>query len=189
MSETPARHSPHHGHAHAPRPSTRLRIDRGGSDSEVAPGRGSLLRSFGVWAGADRPPAAARPVPERRAENRHRVECLAWVGWKSWRRFHMNDALMIDLSRGGARVFLDAAPPARRPIWVFIETPASHAVVKARVLAVEPTASGQFVARVAFVEPCPYAVFEAAVCGLAPVDPRTRAAAPARDVRRGTAAG
>ncbi len=161
------------------RPSRAFRYDRGSEcGSDLAPGRGSLLRSFGVW---DRK-APARVVPqanpasvsERRLEDRLPVECHAWVGWKTWRRFQMNDALMIDLSRGGARVFLDAPPPTGRSIWVFIETPKLNSVVQARVLDVQSTRTGQCVARIAFDEPCPYGVFEAAVCGLAPVDPKRR---------------
>ena len=159
------------------------RVDRGNTgESDLAPGRRSLLRSFGFLGNSPRPatPRDVRPAPERRGDDRHRVECLAWFGWKSWRRFHMLDALMIDLSRGGARIFLDSAPPTDRPVWVFIETPALNTIVKARVLEFQTTASGQCVVRVAFDEPCPYGVFEAAVCGLAPADPKSRTA-PATD--------
>jgi hypothetical protein len=174
-------------------PSTKFfRFDAGtGRGSELAPGRGSLLRSFGVWSGG--PPLARKvtppkpPVPERRADDRHRVECLAWVGWKTWRQFQMRDAVMIDLSRGGARIFLDEAPPAGRPVWVFIETPAGNTVVRGHVLELHALPSGQCVARLAFDEPCPYAMFEAAVCGLAPVRPTARGAALAPAGRQGMA--
>ena len=169
------------------RPSTRFRFDRGSaSGPDLAPGRGSLLRSFGVWSGdggiaprkskvrPGRP--APRPKPEQRTNDRHRVECLAWVGWKTWRQFHTSNALMIDLSRGGARIFLDTPPPRGRPLWVFIETPSRNTIVRARVLETETTSNGQCVVRVAFDDPCPYEVFEAAVCGLAPNDPKRRIA-------------
>lgn len=174
-------HEPSVPTSRAVRPAPRLRIDRGGPrGSDQAPGRGSLLKSFGVWDGAAARGARARPgrpaaQPERRSAPRHRVECRAWVGWKTWRRFPMHDALMIDLSRGGARIFLDAPPPSDRPVWVFLETPGRNAVVRARVKDFTLTAGGQCAARVAFDELCPYAVFEAAVCGLAPADPRARA--------------
>lgn len=152
----------------------RVRIDQGSArGSDLAPGRGSLLRAFGAWSGR-----AARAVrsEDRRAEPRHgQVECQAWVGWRSWRRFHTNNALVIDISRGGARIFLDKAPPTKRPVWVFLETPGQKAIVKARVAGVESTPSGQCLARVAFHEPCPFAFFEAAVCGLAAIDPKVRA--------------
>jgi hypothetical protein len=88
----------------------------------------------------------------------------------------MSDALMINISRGGARVFLDTPPPRGRAVWVYLETPSERAVVKARVVEVRPTAQGQCSVRVAFRQPCPLAFFEAAVCGLAPANPRARVA-------------
>jgi hypothetical protein len=160
------------------RQGTRVRIDEGSaSGDDLAPGRGSLLRAFSAW---ERPASPAPPVTERRVEPRyHHVECLAWVGWKIWRGFRMNDALLINLSRGGARIFLDAKPPLGRPVWVFLETPGNAAIVKAEVREIETTPQGQCLARVGFLELCPYAVFEAAVCGLASADPRARIAATA----------
>ena len=177
MMESTARTAKTLSHVHAQRPSRAFRYDRGSAQgTDLAPGRGSLLRSFGVWDGKAAARSTPAPVSERRVEERLPVECHAWIGWKTWRQFHMNNALMIDLSRGGARVFLDAPPPAGRSIWVFIETPKLNSVVPARVLDVRPTKTGQCVARIAFDEPCPYGVFEAAVCGLAPVDPKRRRA-------------
>lgn len=175
-----------------PRRSTRFRFDRGSTGGpDLAPGRGSLLGSFGVWSGHGGDPRKAKgrpdrsapkpaPAAERRTNDRHRVECLAWVGWKTWRRFHMSTALMIDLSRGGARIFLDAAPPGRRPLWIFIETPSRQTIVRARVLETETASNGQCAIRVVFDDPCPYTVFEVAVCGLASVDPKRRIASAPR---------
>jgi hypothetical protein len=173
----------------------RVRVDPGSAAGDLAPGRGSLLRAFGGW--GPRPAAPEpQPRPERRAEPRHQhVECLARVGWRTWRGFAMNDAVLIDLSRGGARVFLDAPPPRgrvrmrTRAVWLFLETPGSKAVVKARVLDLRPTAQGQYVVRVGFDEPCPYALFEAAVCGLAPADPKARLAPAPRPGRAVAARG
>jgi hypothetical protein len=153
-----------------------LRFDEGGT-TEGGQGavRGSLLRTFGAWGRrAGSAWSARRPVPERRAEERHRVECLAWVGWKAWRRFPMRDALPINLSRGGALVFLDEPPPTDRPLWVFLETPEHKTIVKARAVGLQTTSKGQCAVRLAFESPCPYAFFETAVCGLAPADPRAR---------------
>ncbi len=170
---------------HTPTRAKHIRIDAGSArGSDIAAGRGSLLRAFGGWgrrAGRGRmAPVHAAPVaPDRRADDRHRkVECQAWVGWKTFRRFHMNDALVINLSRGGAQVFLDTPPPDRKPVWVFLETPGQNAIVKARVLEFSTTPQGQCVIRVEFDEPCPYACFEAAVCGLAASDPRARVSRP-----------
>lgn len=160
----------------------RVRFDAGAAtDRRPEPGQGSLLKAFGAWGTRGAVKSVIRgltlvsPSPDRRAEARHHhVECLAWVGWKTWRRFHMNDTLVINLSRGGAKLFLDAPPPPRRPVWVYLETPEQRGVVKARVLEVQATRGGQYVVRVAFTEPCPYSFFEAAVCGLAPSNPRLR---------------
>jgi hypothetical protein len=87
---------------------------------------------------------------------------------------------MINVSRSGARIFLDTPPPTDRPVWVFLETPERSTVVKARVVEVRMTSGGQCAARVTFDEQCPYAFFEAAVCGLTPADPKKRVAPAAR---------
>ncbi len=164
----------------APRGATRVRIDEGSArGSDLAPGRGSLLRAFGVWKG--RRGAGSTPVraEERRAEPRHdEIECQAWAGWKTSRRFQMNDALIINLSRAGAQIFLDAPPPhpSNDDLWLYLQTPGENAVVKARVLEIATTRGGQCAVGVSFREPCPFAFFEAAVCGLATIDPKTRAA-------------
>lgn len=148
-------------------PARRVRVDR--ARPAGATGRGALLGTFRVG-------AKEVPIPERRAEPRHQhLECLAWVGWRSWRGFHMNDAVLVNLSRGGARVFLDVRPPVGRDVWVYLETPGRKAVVKARVVGWEAAPGGQGSARVAFDELCPYALFEAAVCALHSTDPKTRA--------------
>ena len=150
-----------------PRGTKRVRIDQGPlRGSDIAPGRGqppARLRAPG-----DGPSPAAARAEERRAEVRHdQVECRAWVGWKRWRRFPMSHALVINLSRGGAQVFLDAPPPPGTALWVFLETPGQTAIVKGRAVEVCLTAAGQCTVRVAFSKPCPFAFFEAAVCGLA----------------------
>ena len=163
------RNAPSFAPTSAPGRAMRVRIDAGRHGAGTV--RGSLLGAFGVRSGA-----ASTAVPERRGEDRHQVECLAWVGWRTWRGFVMNDALLIDLSRGGTRAFLDKAPPKGRAVWLFFETPGKKAVVKARTLDVTAAASGQFSARIAFDAPCPFALFEAAVCGLAPADPKARLA-------------
>jgi hypothetical protein len=157
-----------------------VRLDPAGDATHLAPGRTSLLRAFAAW-GRQVVAPAPDPAPpvERRAVPRRHVECLAWVGWKSWRRFHMNDALVVNISRGGALVFLDAPPPTDRDVWVFLESPERNAVVKARVQQVQTTATGQCAAHVGFAEPCPYAFFEAAVCGQHAADPRARKVASA----------
>lgn len=160
-----------------------MRYDPGsgsGDGAEPGPGRGSLLGAFGVWGQqAARlivaPEPEPTPAPDRRTLVRQEsLECLAWVGWKGWRQFFMNDAVVVNLSRGGAQIFLDAEPPKDRPVWIFLETPAENAIIKSRVLEVVATAQGQHSIRVAFEAPCSYALFEAAVCGMAPIPPKAR---------------
>jgi hypothetical protein len=51
--------------------------------------------------------------------------------------------------------------------------------VEARVVAVKMSRQGQCAVRLEFREPCPYGFFEAAVCGMAPTDPRRRNRRPA----------
>ena len=154
-----------------------MRVDPGNpARSELGPGRGSLLRAFNAWGDrAKRAIVAPMPELDRRDDGRHEnVECNAWVGWRSWRQFQMNDALLVNLSRGGAQIFLDAEPPLKRTLWVFLETPGQKAIVKGHIKEVSPTGQGQFSVRLEFDEPCPFALFEAAVCGLAPSNPKNR---------------
>ena len=194
MHETSGRPGPGPGPNPGPGPdsprSKSVRIDTGSAQgADIAPGRGSLLRAFGAWgsrsdasSGLDaRAAAVAAAVRDRRAAPRHeQIECLAWLGWKTWRRFHMNDALVINLSRGGAQIFVDAPPPNDRPVWVFLETPGQNMIVKARVVELRPTGQGQCAVRVEFTEPCSLAFFDAAVCGLAAANPKMRAASSMR---------
>lgn len=154
-----------------------MRVDPGTSArSELGPSRGSLLRAFNAWGDrAKRAIIAPMPELERRETDRHEnVECSAWLGWKSWRQFHMNSALLINLSRGGAQIFLDAEPPRKRSIWVFLETPGQKAIIRGHLNEVSATGQGQYSVRLEFDEPCPFALFEAAVCGLAPSNPKNR---------------
>ena len=142
----------------------RLRYDAGGGRGLAAvPGLGSLLRAF------DARHEAWRVEPRRGA-----AECAARLGWSAGRDRVNVGALVIDLSRGGARIFVDEAPPPGRVVTVFLEAADRSAKVDARVLDVRPTVTGQFVARVGFDAPCPYDLFEAAVCGLPPADPGAR---------------
>ena len=70
-----------------------------------------FVGDFGLFGGKS---ASGKPsqIPERRATERvHQLECKSWVGWKKFRGFSMNNALLVDISRGGARIFLDKAPP------------------------------------------------------------------------------
>lgn len=169
MPDTTARTDEDPGYGSKPK-AKRVRLDAG---SALVPGRNSLMRAFGAWGSSKKAPARE----ERRSEPRHhQFECLAWLGWKTWRGFRSSDAVLIDISRGGARIFVDGPPPSGRPVWVFLETPERNTIVKARVLDLQTTRQGQCEVRVEFSEPCPYVFFEAAVCGMAPASPKNRPA-------------
>jgi hypothetical protein len=184
MSENPARQ----GESRAPDAAEKVnrwhkkqfRVDRGG---EPAGAGGSLLGTFQGWNTRSTRAASVAPSPvtERRTEARHaRPECLAWVSWSGFWKFQTRDALVIDLSRGGARILLDGPPAERRPFWVFLGSSGEKVVMRAEIREVERLRNGQCAVRVMFRDPCPYSLFEAAVCGMAAADPRARMARPAR---------
>jgi hypothetical protein len=133
----------------------------------------SLLKAFGAWGAAKQ---ATAQEERRSAPRHHHVECSASLGWKTWRGSRTSNAVLINISRGGARIFVDGPPPSDRPVWVSLETPAQRTIVKARVLQLRATSQGQCEVRVEFCDSCPYAFFEAAVCGLAAANPKRRLA-------------
>jgi hypothetical protein len=152
---------------------------RDGSRFRYDPGdAGAVNRGLG-WSLALglRPPGEPVAAGERRAEARLapepaafvcRLVCQRW--FSSWRR----EALVVNISRGGALVFLDAPPPSGGAIVLELETPRRKATVPARVLEVRPTRQGQAAVRIAFSRGWPYELLESAVCSLAPVRPRRR---------------
>ena len=158
-------------------PSRRFRFDKG--DRGKAEGgnvRASLLGDFGLFDRKEEPRPRIAVLERRSTERIHNLECKSWVGWKKFRGFSMNHSLLVDISRGGARIFIDKAPPPHQPVWIYLETPFKHASVRARVVVAEQTKQGQCMLRVEFEEHCPYDFFEAAVCGVAAANPKTRTA-------------
>jgi hypothetical protein len=156
-----------------PRPIERRRIrvdsvEPGDAGSGSATAGRSLLGLFRLLGN--------RPAPERRRLPRHAVvESRVWVGWRRGEAGVLaGDALLINLSRGGALVFLDERPPRDRPVWIGLETSGQADCIEARVVAIAAARLGQCAVRLAFLEPCPYAFFEAALCGLRRNDPRRR---------------
>jgi hypothetical protein len=157
--------------SYQPRPIERrkVRFDKiaPGADAPRAESR-SLLSLFRLWDG--------QPTPERRRTPRHEVvESQVWLGW--WRGaagFLASSAVIINLSRGGAFIFLDERPPKDEPVWVCLGMPDPVGFVEARVVAIKTSRQGQCAVRLEFREPCPYGFFEAAVCGLPAADPRGR---------------
>jgi hypothetical protein len=152
----------------------RIRFDgvAKGADTPRAESR-SFLGLFRLWGG--------KPIPERRRSPRHKVvESQVWLGW--WRGaagYQTHGAVIIDLSRGGAYIFLDLQPPRDQPVWVSLGMPDLVGCVEARVVSTKMSRQGQCAVRLEFLEPCPYGFFEAAVCGMAPTDPRRRSRRPA----------
>jgi len=128
----------------------------------------SLLGLFRLWDG--------QPTAERRRAARHEVvESQVWLGW--WRGeagFLASSAVIINLSRGGAFIFLDEPPPKDESVWICLGMPDPVGFVEARVVAIKTSRQGQCAVRLEFREPCPYGFFEAAVCGLPAADPRGR---------------
>jgi hypothetical protein len=128
----------------------------------------SLLGLFRLWDG--------EPTAERRRAARHEVvESQVWLGW--WRGeagFLASSAVIINLSRGGAFIFLDERPPKDEPVWICLGMPDPVGFVEARVVGVKTSRQGQCAVRLEFREPCPYGFFEAAVCGLPACDPSRR---------------
>jgi hypothetical protein len=147
----------------------KVRFDRIAAGAE-APGveSRSLLGLFRLWNGP--------PAEERRRSPRHMVvESQVWLGW--WRGeagFLASSAVIINLSRGGAFIFLDEEPPRDLPVWICLGMPDPVGFVEARVLGIKKSRQGQCAARLEFREPCPYGFFEAAVCGLHASDPKGR---------------
>jgi hypothetical protein len=133
----------------------------------------SLLGLFKLW--------GDRTAAERRRSPRHvAVEAKVWLGW--WRGaegFLANSAVIIDLSRGGAFIFLDIQPPKDQPVWISLGMPDPIGFVEARVVSIKMSRQGQCAVRLEFREPCPYSFFEAAVCGMSPADPKRRDRRPA----------
>jgi hypothetical protein len=116
------------------------------------------------------------PALERRRAPRHQVvESRVWLGWSHGPEgFRSHSTLIINLSRGGAFVFLDVKPPKDQRVWICLGTPDPIGYVEARVVAIKVSRQGQCAVRLEFCEPCPYGFFEAAVCGLPRSEPRSR---------------
>lgn len=96
------------------------------------------------------------------------------VSWRQWLSAREQPVLIVNISRGGALIFLDEPPAPGRRLSLTLETPRQRASVPARVLEVRRTRQGQATVRIGFRRSWPYELFEAAVCGLSPVGPRSR---------------
>ncbi len=137
------------------------------------------LRTGGMDASWTKRSSRGAIIPDHRREERYApVNHWAWLGWWRWRGFRMLDALVINISRGGALVFLDEPPPLRRSVWLFVGTPDTKITLKAKTVESIMTQHGQCAIRLQFRQPPPLELFDVAVCGLSSVDPKRRAGMP-----------
>jgi hypothetical protein len=143
-----------------------------------APLQGAL-RTDGVDTSWTKRSSRGAIIPDLRREERYTpVNHWAWLGWWRWCGFRTYDALVINISRGGALVFLDEPPPLRRSVCLFIETPDKKITLKAKTLENIITQQGQCAVRLQFRQPPPLELFDVAVCGLSSVNPKRRAGMP-----------
>ena len=154
----------------------RLRYDR------VDPSRPNRGLGWSLTAGLDVNGARSLPKDRRTEPRLEPARFVCRLRAQSWFSSWQQDALIINISRGGALVFLDEPPPGVRKLGLELRTPKRNVFVPAKALDVRRTRSGQAAVRIAFSRPWPYDLFETAVCGLAPARPCARP----RGNRRGT---
>jgi hypothetical protein len=107
-----------------------------------------------------------RASHERRGGMRHAaVAHEIWVGWSTATHFVALDGLLVNISRGGARIVLGDRPPRDRPVWVYKEIRSVVSSVRGDVLGMTPAPGGAYAVRVQFTTPCPTLLCESAVCG------------------------
>ncbi len=118
----------------------RIRLDTvsTGSVAPRAEGR-SFLKLFRLWG------EGGVPESERRRSARHAVvEAQVWLGWKRPEAgFRTHPAILINLSRGGAYVFLDERPPRDQAVWICLGMPQPINYVEGRVVAIRTLKLGQ----------------------------------------------
>jgi hypothetical protein len=119
------------------------------------------------------------PSCDRRSMPRHAAaEFAIWLGW--WRgeqEFFALTARLVNISRGGALVTAIGPPPERHLVWICHSSPEPTECVEAKVLEVTRVRRREWALRLAFTEPCPHGLLEAALCGFAS---GARGAAPPR---------
>jgi hypothetical protein len=101
----------------------------GAKDEPAEPAERDVLPLFQAWHGLE------ESRGERRRSPRYTpAEPRAWVGW--WRRGHfvVNRAVIVNLSQGGALLFLAHQPPTVQPVWLCLGTAYPVESVQGRVL-------------------------------------------------------
>ncbi|WP_165246066.1 PilZ domain-containing protein [Paludisphaera soli] len=104
---------------------------------------------------------------ERRAEPRlPAVDGRTWLGWwASESEFATVGSLVLNLSRGGARILTPTPPAPGDEVWLKAAKAAPSDCAVGEVLEVSPTGDGGHFVRVRFDEHCPDDLFEAITRG------------------------
>ncbi|MGO9914966.1 MAG: PilZ domain-containing protein [Isosphaeraceae bacterium] len=114
-------------------------------------------------------PVAAGPNPIRRANHRHTpVERRARLAWEADRRVHEIPVRLLDISRGGAAVEIDAdavLPPIRSLQFSLGGSRATDVVLEATAVQTVTTRLGGHRIHLAFTTKCPDAVLKRALFG------------------------
>ncbi|MDR3637094.1 MAG: PilZ domain-containing protein [Isosphaeraceae bacterium] len=149
----------------------RLRYDR------VDPASANSGLGWSLALGLTREATSASPGDRRTEARLEPTGFVCRLGGRRWFSLWQKDVLIINISRGGALVFLDEPPPSGRKLWLELETARRKVIVPADVLQVRRTRLGHAAVRIAFSRRWPYDLFETAVCSLPPVAPRSRRSA------------
>jgi PilZ domain len=112
-------------------------------------------------------PTAGGPNRHRRANARHTpVELSAWLAWETERSVYRVPARLVDISRGGAAVELDAdVPPVQCLEFGLSESPADHVSLAATVVRIAAIPRGGHRIHLAFTAECPDALLKRAMFG------------------------
>ena len=104
---------------------------------------------------------------ERRESPRYPVgEALAALGWWQGSEYRTCPAMILDLSHSGARIIASAArPEVGQSTWLCVAGDPPSEWIAARVVSAQKITGKSALARLAFLEPCPYEVFKRVVPG------------------------
>jgi len=122
--------------------------------------------------GLSSPTRVASALPsvksDRRGARRYLAEAgEAWLNWQDSETGASRSAatLILDFSQSGALIVVDQVLPPGSHAWLALDRPASPIGVEAIPVAATMSRSGPHLLRVAFVTPCPDAMFKTVVLG------------------------
>lgn len=105
-------------------------------------------------------------VIERRIAPRSvALEYRSWLGWRDGDRFVAVAARLVDISRAGAAVVAEDAPPPDREIWFCLHSDDPATAVEGEVVGVGTGVRGRYLIRISFWEPCPDRLYKMAIHG------------------------